>query len=257
LHYTLHSDRQSSHQQIAQLVRRIGRAPVLDVGAAQGFLGQLLQHDPLQIDAVEPHPRWAAHARDYYRTVYASTVEDAELPTGYYPVVVCADVLEHTVDPVSVLKQLRATATEDAMFIISLPNVAHIAARLLLLAGRFPQMERGIFDRTHLHFYTRATAAAMLRDAGLTVVQARPTPVPIEQIWPANGSPALLRALMGAQRAGLLLAPALFGFQWIFVARPALQSVGCTGTDNHTMADTAPQLNANASRTIVDVSEPR
>jgi len=62
---------------------------------------------------------------------------------------------------------IRATATEDATFIISLPNVAHIAARLLLLAGRFPQMNRGIFDRTHLHFYTRATAEAMLRDASL------------------------------------------------------------------------------------------
>jgi len=160
LHYTLHSDRQSSHQQIVQFVRRIGRAPVLDVGAAHGFLGQLLQHDHLPIDAVEPHPRWAAHARDYYRTVYASTIEHANLPAGHYPVVVCADVLEHTVDPVSVLNQMRATATEDALFIISLPNVAHIAARLLLLAGRFPQMERGIFDRTHLHFYTRATASA-------------------------------------------------------------------------------------------------
>src|SRR5258706_5385014 len=69
LHYALHSDPQSSHQQIAWLVGRIGRAPVLDVGAAQGFLGQMLQQDGVIIDAVEPHPLWAAHARPYYRTV--------------------------------------------------------------------------------------------------------------------------------------------------------------------------------------------
>src|SRR5689334_23683819 len=80
LHYTLHSDRQSSHQQIVRLVRRVGRAPVLDVGAAQGFLGQMLQQERLQIDAVEPHPIWAEHARAYYHTVYASTIEDAGLP---------------------------------------------------------------------------------------------------------------------------------------------------------------------------------
>src|SRR5690349_8391013 len=61
-HYALHTDRQSSHQLIAQLVRRIGRAPVLDVGAAQGFLGQLLQPDGVVIDAIEPHPFWAEHA---------------------------------------------------------------------------------------------------------------------------------------------------------------------------------------------------
>jgi hypothetical protein len=240
LHYTLHSDPQSSHQQIARLVRRLRRAPVLDVGAAQGFLGQMLQPDGLLIDAVEPQPVWAAHARAYYRNVYASPIEAADLPPRRYPVVVCADVLEHTVVPTAVLMHLRAAATDDATFIISLPNVAHIAARLLLLGGRFPQMERGIFDRTHLHFYTRATAEAMLREAGLSVVLARPTPVPIEQIWPAGASPAALRALMLAQRAALLLAPALFGFQWIFVARPAPAA---------RLRETAPALTLEESRT--------
>jgi 2-polyprenyl-3-methyl-5-hydroxy-6-metoxy-1,4-benzoquinol methylase len=223
LHYALHSDLQSSHQQIARLVRRIGRAPVLDVGAAQGFLGQLLQPDGVIIDAIEPHPLWAAHARPYYRTVYASDIESAALPARCYPIVVAADVLEHTVDPVRALRVLSQAATCDATFIVSLPNVAHIAARLLLLFGRFPQMDRGIFDRTHLHFYTRRTAADMLCAAGLEVVLVRPTPVPLEQIWPAHRSPAILKALMAVQRVGLLLAPTLFGFQWILVARVAGQ----------------------------------
>jgi hypothetical protein len=256
MHYALHRDGQSSHQQIAQLVRRIGRSPVLDVGAAQGFLGQLLHHEPLQIDAVEPHPVWAEHARAYYHTVYASTIEDANLPPGRYPVVVCADVLEHTVDPVSVLTQVLAAATDDALLVISLPNVAHVAARLLLLAGRFPRMERGIFDRTHLHFYTRATATAMLHDAGLQVVRARPTPVPIEQIWPADRSPALLRAIMRAQRAGLLLAPALFGFQWIFVARRALPAAGRASASHGQRAGAAAQDSARVAENSVDAIEP-
>jgi 2-polyprenyl-3-methyl-5-hydroxy-6-metoxy-1,4-benzoquinol methylase len=219
LHYTLHSGLQSSHQQIARLVRRVGRAPVLDVGAAQGFLGQLLQQDGPIVDAVEPHPLWAAHARPYYRTVYASDIESAELPARYYAVVVCADVLEHTPDPVRVLRKLLQAATADAIFIISLPNVAHIAARLLLLCGRFPQMDRGIFDRTHLHFYTHHTAVQMLRAAGMNILLARPTPVPLEHIWPARFSITILKVLMALQEIGLLLAPTLFGFQWIMVAR--------------------------------------
>ncbi|MFL5802172.1 MAG: class I SAM-dependent methyltransferase [Roseiflexaceae bacterium] len=219
MHYALHSDPQSSHQQIVRLVRRIGRTPVLDVGAAQGFLGQMLQQDGVIIDAVEPHSLWAAHARPYYRTVYAGEIESAELPAHCYPVVVCADVLEHTADPVRVLHKLLQAATFDATFIVSLPNVAHITARLLLLLGRFPQMDRGIFDRTHLHFYTHRTAAAMLDAAGLQVVLSRPTPVPLEQIWPAGRGTTILKALMTLQRTGLLLAPTLFGFQWIMLAR--------------------------------------
>jgi hypothetical protein len=200
------------------------QGPVLDVGAAQGFLGQMLADQPLAVDAVEPHPVWADRARDFYRTVYASPIESAVLPAQTYRVVVCADVLEHTVDPVAALARLRVAATPDATFIVSLPNAAHITARLLLLFGRFPRMERGIFDRTHLHFYTRATATDMLREGGLRVLRARPTPVPLEQIWPPAAPRAPRRALMLMQRLALLLAPTLFGFQWIFVARPAAAS---------------------------------
>ncbi len=151
--------------------------------------------------------------------MYASPIEAAELPAQTYPVIVCADVLEHTVDPVAVLRQLRRAATADATFIISLPNAVHLAARLLILLGRFPQMERGIFDKTHLHFYTRRTAEDMLRLAGLAVTSVYPTPVPLEQIWPARLGRPLLRLLMRLQSMGLRLRPTLFGFQWILVAQ--------------------------------------
>jgi hypothetical protein len=80
-------------------------------------------------------------------------------------------------------------------------------------------MDRGIFDRTHLHFYTRRTAIDLLHAADLEVIQVRPTPVPLEQIWPARLSITMLKGLMAIQGLGLLLAPTLFGFQWIMVAR--------------------------------------
>jgi SAM-dependent methyltransferase len=221
LHYRLHRDPKSSHQQILTLVRRLGRSPILDVGAAQGFLGQLLQTSPLTIDAVEPNAYWAEKAQPYYRRVFASNIEDAHLPDKVYRVIVCADVLEHTVDPVAVVQQLRRVATDDALFIISLPNVAHVAVRLLLLAGRFPQMERGILDRTHLHFYTLDTATDMLRSAGLEVVRARPTGVPLDELWKSGEGNLLFNSLMRLQHLALLIAPRLFGFQWVLMARQA------------------------------------
>jgi SAM-dependent methyltransferase len=219
LHYRLHRDPRSSHQQIATLAQRLGRSPILDVGAAQGFFGQLLRDSGLAIDAVEPNEYWAEQAQPYYRRVFASTIEEADLPDRAYRVIVCADVLEHTVDPVGVIEQLRRVAADDALFIISLPNVAHLAVRLLLLFGRFPQMERGILDRTHLHFYTLDTATEMLGRAGLEVVRARPTGVPLDELWPGGEGGVLFRLLMRLQHLALLLAPRLFGFQWVLVAR--------------------------------------
>ncbi len=219
LHYRLHQDPKSSHQQIATLVRRLDRSPILDVGAAQGFLGQLLQSSSLSIDAVEPNAYWAERARPFYRQVFASSIEEAQLPPGVYRLIVCADVLEHTVDPVAVVRQLQRIATDDALYVISLPNVAHVAVRLLLLFGRFPEMERGILDRTHLHFYTLDTARDMLARAGLEVIRARPTGVPLDELWPAGQGRLAYNLLMRLQHLALLIAPRLFGFQWVLVAR--------------------------------------
>jgi len=220
-HYHLHRDPRSSHQQIIGHVLRLRRQPVLDVGAAQGILGQLLQGSGLEIDAVEMHPQWAEDARPFYRRVFNNTIEDAPLPERTYQTVLCGDVLEHTVDPVAVLRRLRRAATDDATFIVSLPNVAHLAVRMMLLFGRFPRMEKGILDKTHLHFFTRDTAEATLRDAGLRVESASVTGVPLEELWRAGEGRLLFRAIRKMQHAALTLMPRVFGYQWVFVARPS------------------------------------
>ena len=220
IHYRAHHDVNSSHGQINRLVRELGRSPILDVGSAQGMLGQSLVGSGLEIDAVEPNPAWADAARPHYRAVHTGTIESVSLPLKHYAAVVCADVLEHTADPVAVLKQLRTHASDDAAFIISLPNVAHLAVRLMLLFGMFPQMERGILDKTHLHFFTRKTAIEMLRQAGLRVERVSATGVPLEELWKSGRPGWAFAAARKLQWTVVRLLPRLFGFQWIFLARP-------------------------------------
>jgi 2-polyprenyl-3-methyl-5-hydroxy-6-metoxy-1,4-benzoquinol methylase len=219
LHYRLHQDPKSSHQQIARLLRQRRPRLILDVGAAQGMLGQVLQDSGLIIDAIEPEPGWAEHARRFYRTVHNCTVEEAKLAERY-DAVICADVLEHTASPAGVLRQLRQVAMDDALFVISVPNVAHLAVRLMLLAGYFPKMERGILDRTHLHFFTRDTARQLLESAGLKIERVFATGVPLDELWRRRGrGGAVYSAAMRMQHAAVAVWPRMFGFQWIFAAR--------------------------------------
>ncbi|CAN5548490.1 hypothetical protein BH10PLA1_BH10PLA1_08030 [soil metagenome] len=171
------------------------------------------------IDGIEPHPQWAELARPFYRQFFATTVEGAQLPDGTYDAIVCADVLEHLPDPLSVLKQLVKAAKPGATFLISLPNVAHFAARLMLLAGRFPKMERGILDRTHLQFFTRDTAADLLKSAGLKIEHIYATGVPLEEVWKGGEDKALFKVIRGSQNLAVDWLPRLAGFQWIFQAR--------------------------------------
>jgi len=192
---------------------------VLDVGAAQGILGQLLADSGITIDAIEPNPDWADTAKPYYRRVMESTVQAANLPDNTYDCIVCADVLEHLPDPLSTLKRLRQAAKPDATFIISLPNVAHLAVRTMLLFGRFPKMERGILDKTHLQFFTKDTAKNLLSDAGLKVDRTLTTIVPLEDF----GNGIFTKTMMGMQRLAVAALPRLFAMQWIFIAKPIPQ----------------------------------
>ena len=100
-------------------------------------VSHLVRDAGLTLDGVEMNPEWAEMARPHYRNVWTGTVESAPLPPKHYRLVVCGDVLEHTPDPVAVLRQLRAASTDDAMFIVSVPNIAHIVVRLMLLFGKF------------------------------------------------------------------------------------------------------------------------
>jgi len=54
--------------------------------------------------------------------------------------------------------------------IVSLPNVLTASARLRLLAGIWRYEDVGIFDRTHLRFFSVATARELVHDAGLRIV---------------------------------------------------------------------------------------
>lgn len=232
MRYDLHLHPSSSHRRIERLVRADGRGPILDVGCAHGTLGELLARrrrhgaPAVPVDGIELDPAWADEARRHYRTVWTARAEDAPLPDGAYAIVVCADVLEHLPDPAATIRRLREAAAPGACFIISVPNVAHLAARLLLLAGRWPRMERGIFDRTHLHFWTLDTLTEVLTEGGLRIVAREATPVPLEQVWPAGRARLLLRVAMRAQLAAVRLLPRVFGFQWIIVAEPVPAAAG-------------------------------
>jgi 2-polyprenyl-3-methyl-5-hydroxy-6-metoxy-1,4-benzoquinol methylase len=219
IHYRSHRDPKSSHQQISQLVRQLNQGPVLDVGAAQGMLGQSLADTGLVMDAVEANAEWAELAKPFYRNVHASYIQDAPLPEKTYKTVVCADVLEHTPDPVAVIGQLRRAATDDATFIVSVPNIAHLGVRLMLLFGQFPKMERGPLDRTHLQFLTKDTARQMMAQGGLGVQKFAVTGVPLDELWKNGEGRFAFNAMMRAQHLALAVAPRLFGFQWIMVAK--------------------------------------
>jgi len=124
-----------------------------------------------------------------------------------FDVVLCGDVLEHLRDPWSAL---RALAAFGGRVVLRVPNVAHWTGRRALARGHFPYAEHGLFDRTHLRFFTRASVRELAERAGLQLVAERfaPAPVPMQARIPA------LRAL---ERAALRARPELFALQVVLI----------------------------------------
>jgi hypothetical protein len=87
---------------------------------------------------------------------------------------VLADVVEHVVDPVRFLSDLAAApALAGATWFVSVPNVAVWYNRARLLAGRFDYYWSGLYDRTHVRFFTRRSIRELLAYCGLEVVADR------------------------------------------------------------------------------------
>lgn len=166
--YALNS-RGGTHATLASLVPT--RSRVLDVGCATGYLGKLLAARGCTVTGIEYDTVAAAAARDTgaYDHLYEMNISDStqQLPPGPFDIVLCADVLEHLLDPVHVARRLAALLAPDGRMIVSVPNVANVAVRIALLAGRFDYADTGILDRTHLHLYTHDTARKLIRQAGL------------------------------------------------------------------------------------------
>lgn len=173
------NDDNSSHTLIARLVGRDRR--VLDLGCADGSLGEVLEAHGCKVTGVESDAEAAAVATTRIGDVVVADLDTldlrAQFPDQQFDVIVCGDVLEHVRNPESVLSAAVALLAAEGSVVVSVPNVAHGGVRLSLLSGRWEYQDRGLLDRTHVRFFTRATLQQLLSGAGLVPLETHRTTV--------------------------------------------------------------------------------
>ena len=125
------------------------------------------------------------------------------VPDLTFDCIICADVLEHFVNPELILPILANKLRPGGSMIVSLPNVAFGLNRLHLLLGNWNYREYGIMDKTHLRFYTIQSGVSLIKDSGLEVLKVRP-----------YNQFRFLRYLKPLE----LIFPGFFAYQFIIVA---------------------------------------
>jgi 2-polyprenyl-3-methyl-5-hydroxy-6-metoxy-1,4-benzoquinol methylase len=171
------------------VLARTPGARVLDVGSGAGANAREVKrrHPAARVLGIEPNPRAAELARAALDEVFEGTLDDwlATDPSFRADAVVLADVVEHIVDPVRFLRTLAEhRATRDATFVVSVPNYAVWYNRVATLFGRFRYAWSGLYDRTHVRFFTRESVQELLAYAGLRVVADACTPSLVQSAAP-------------------------------------------------------------------------
>ncbi|WP_026911900.1 class I SAM-dependent methyltransferase [Patulibacter minatonensis] len=153
---------------------------ILDLGCSSGALGAGLKAavPGREIVGLELDPVYAERARTRLDRVEVADLEALlatpasarELVGDGYDCVIAADVLEHLREPWTALASAVALLRPGGAVVVSLPNVRYWETFWTLARhGTWPRREAGIFDATHLRWFTLGDAMNLLADAGAPI----------------------------------------------------------------------------------------
>ena len=142
---------------------------ILDVGCSNGALGASLKfaQSGRRVCGIEMDADFALEAGTRIDRVICSDLNQFDWNVfandTKFDCIIFADILEHLIDPEKHLKAARRFLQPGGCLVISLPNIRHISSFYsIFIKGTFPARDRGIFDRTHLRWFTIKDANRLL-----------------------------------------------------------------------------------------------
>jgi 2-polyprenyl-3-methyl-5-hydroxy-6-metoxy-1,4-benzoquinol methylase len=111
----------------------------LELGPAEGFMtGHLAEHfDDLTV--VDASPQFCASLRERFPSVdVVEALFETYAPTGEFDNVVLGHVLEHVLDPVSILTSVRKWTAPGGRLLAAVPNAHSIHRQMAVLMGMLP-----------------------------------------------------------------------------------------------------------------------
>ncbi|MEI8134142.1 MAG: class I SAM-dependent methyltransferase [bacterium] len=148
---------------------------ILDIGCNKGAFGFLVkQLYGAEVWGVELDYEFSQIAKKQLDTLINRDINTAikDLPDAKFDCITCNDVLEHLVDPYSILTELKTKLTPQGVIVCSLPNVRYWDnVKSFVFGKQWKYTEHGILDRTHLRFFTELSMRDMFTTLGFEIIQ--------------------------------------------------------------------------------------
>jgi SAM-dependent methyltransferase len=225
LPYQLKPSPYSSHSLLlASLPPEGAGRRVLDVGCAGGYLSEILAVRGYRVTGIDSPGARHAGFPESVELVEADLdlglPPGLSLPPGRFDFIICADVLEHLRQPAGMLRDLRKLLATGGRLAASLPNSGHAYFRLNVMLGRFPAHDRGLFDRTHLHYYTWRGWLDLFASAGFRIETVKCSGVPVGLALPRWRDTAAVRVFEGLSHLSASWWKKMFAYQFVVTAAP-------------------------------------
>ncbi len=145
---------------------------LLDVGCGDGTFLSLITgaEKKIKLTGIDFSSVGLSIAREkvpygYFAQVDANSTYP--FPDGAFDVVVALDVLEHTLEPEKMLKEMRRVSKQFVL--LSVPNFNSLPARLQMLIGRVPENNKS--NKGHMYWFNFTTLHLLLEQVGFSVVK--------------------------------------------------------------------------------------
>lgn len=169
--YTLRTRGYGSHQAISDFVKQSSK--VLDIGCAAGYLmAHLRSMKNCLCVGIEQDHEAAVIGRSLGLNIMENDAISGVASLGsahQFDHIVFGDFLEHLAEPKTILDAVGPLLNPKGSIIVSLPNIVSLRARITIALGVWRYKESGIFDKTHLRFYSVKTGRELLFNSGYKI----------------------------------------------------------------------------------------
>jgi SAM-dependent methyltransferase len=221
--YELKPSEHSSHGVLLRWLGEVPAAKVLDVGCSDGQFAALAARTGHSVTGVDliPHEDVADRVDAFVQADLNQGLPDA-VGTGFR-VAVAGDVLEHVIDPESLLNDIATRLSPDGEVFVSIPNFGHWYPRGRTAVGLFDYDQRGPLDRGHVRFFTRRSFEKLVAKCDMVVAEriAVGSPIDVLERGVSGRVVTLVRGAAAVDRVATRGWPTLFGYQFLYRLKKA------------------------------------
>jgi 2-polyprenyl-3-methyl-5-hydroxy-6-metoxy-1,4-benzoquinol methylase len=146
---------------------------LLDVGCGEGNFGLLVKKKyHCHVSGIEPVYEAFQSAQQKLDRAYNIFFDEKFETTSRFNVITFNDVIEHISDPWMALRKCKTLLTKDGYVVASIPNILYFHDFINMLISRdWKYEEAGIFDKTHLRFFTKKSINRLFEECGFKIVK--------------------------------------------------------------------------------------